>query len=161
MQDSVLIIDDEKKLCGLLARIIELEGFRVFQAYTGKDGLKVLKSEDIQVVVSDVKLPDYRSPWIVLYVQRSHEQGDRIKLDLQRHLINNFKLAIELGAEVLKIKSEDVTETITRIAAEKEVTTICIGKPHLNLFQVILRTAIFNRLLKNISETETDLVILS
>ncbi|HMI02556.1 MAG TPA: sensor protein KdpD [Pedobacter sp.] len=103
----------------------------------------------------------YRSPWIVLYVQRSHEGGDRIKLDLQRHLINNFKLATELGAEVLKVKSEDVTETITRIAAEKEITTICIGKPHLNLFQVIMRTAIFNKLLKNISETETDLVILS
>ncbi|TDQ11265.1 sensor protein KdpD [Pedobacter metabolipauper] len=103
----------------------------------------------------------YRSPWIVLYVQRSQEGGDRIKLDLQRHLINNFKLATELGAEVLKVKSEDVTDTITRIAAEKEVTTICIGKPHLNLFQVIMRTAIFNKLLKKISETETDLVILS
>lgn len=103
----------------------------------------------------------YRSPWIVLYVQRTHEGGDRIRLDLQRHLINNFKLATELGAEVLKVKSEDVTETITRIAAEKEITTICIGKPHLSLFQVIMRTAIFNKLLKNISETETDLVILS
>ncbi|WP_316815876.1 sensor protein KdpD [Pedobacter nyackensis] len=103
----------------------------------------------------------YRSPWIVLYVQRSHEGGDRIKLDLQRHLINNFKLATELGAEVLKVKSEDVTGTITRIAAEKEVTTICIGKPHLNLFQLIMRTAIFNKLLKNIAKTETDLVILS
>jgi two-component system sensor histidine kinase KdpD len=103
----------------------------------------------------------YRSPWIVLYVQRSHEGGDRIRLDLQRHLINNFKLATELGAEVLKVKSEDVTDTITRIAAEKEVTTICIGKPHLNLFQVIMRTAIFNKLLKSISKTETDLVILS
>jgi two-component system sensor histidine kinase KdpD len=103
----------------------------------------------------------YRSPWIVLYVQRSQEGGDKIKLDLQRHLINNFKLATELGAEVLKVKSEDITKTITRIAAEKEVTTICIGKPHLNLFQVIRRTAIFNELLKTISETETDLVILS
>lgn len=103
----------------------------------------------------------YRSPWIVLYVQRSHEGGDRIKLDLQRHLINNFKLATELGAEVLKVKSEDVTETITRIAEEKEITTICIGKPHLSLFQVIMRTAIFSKLLKNIAETETDLVILS
>ncbi|WP_276089305.1 sensor protein KdpD [Pedobacter sp. JY14-1] len=103
----------------------------------------------------------YRSPWIVLYVQRSKEGGNRIKLDLQRHLINNFKLATELGAEVLKIKSEDVTETITKIAAEKEVTTICIGKPHLSLFLVILRTAIFNKLLKNIAQTETDLVILS
>jgi two-component system sensor histidine kinase KdpD len=103
----------------------------------------------------------YRSPWIVLYVQRSQEGGDRIKLDLQRHLINNLKLAIELGAEVLKVKSEDITETITRIAAEKEVTTICIGRPHLNLFQVIRRTAIFNKLLKTISKTDTDLVILS
>jgi len=103
----------------------------------------------------------YRSPWIVLYVQRSHEGGDRIRLDLQRHLINNLKLATELGAEVLKVKSEDVTDTITRIAAEKEVTTICIGKPHLSLFQVIMRTALFNKLLKSISKTETDLVILS
>ncbi|MHA4896692.1 sensor protein KdpD [Pedobacter sp. PWIIR3] len=103
----------------------------------------------------------YRSPWIVLYVQRSAENGDRIKLDLQRHLINNFKLATELGAEVIKIKSDDITQTITRIAAEKEVTTICIGKPHLSLLQVIMRTAIFNKLLKSIADTETDLVILS
>jgi two-component system sensor histidine kinase KdpD len=103
----------------------------------------------------------YQSPWIVLYVQRREERSDRIKLDLQRHLINNFKLATELGAEVLKVKSEDVTGTITRIASEKEITTICIGKPHLNLFQVIMRTAIFNNLLKNIAATETDLVILS
>lgn len=103
----------------------------------------------------------YRSPWVVLYVQNSKESGDRIKLDLQRHLINNFKLATELGAEVIKVKSDDVTATITRIADEKEITTICIGKPHLNLFQVIMRTAIFNQLLKHISTTETDLVILS
>jgi two-component system sensor histidine kinase KdpD len=103
----------------------------------------------------------YRSPWMVLYVQRNQEGGDRIRLDLQRHLINNFKLATELGAEVLKVKSEDVTQTISRIAAEKEVTTICIGKPHFSLFQVIMRTAIFNKLLSDIAETEIDLVILS
>lgn len=103
----------------------------------------------------------YRSPWIVLYVQRGSEAGDKIKLDLQRHLINNFKLATELGAEVLKVKSEDVTQAITRVAAEKEITTICIGKPHFNLLQVIMKTAIFSKLLKDIAETETDLVILS
>ncbi|WP_129717356.1 sensor protein KdpD [Pedobacter sp. SYP-B3415] len=103
----------------------------------------------------------YQSPWIVLYVQRSREGGDKIKLDLQRHLINNFKLATELGAEVLKVKSDDITGTISRITREKEVTTICMGKPHVNLFQIIMRTAIFNQLLKHVSQTETDLVILS
>lgn len=103
----------------------------------------------------------YRSPWTVLYVQNNNESSDRIKLDLQRHLINNFKLATELGAEVIKVKSDEITKTIMRIAQEKEITTICIGKPHLNLFQVIMRTAVFNELLRNISSTETDLVILS
>lgn len=103
----------------------------------------------------------YRSPWIVLYVQSDDESGDRVKLDLQRHLINNFKLATELGAEVIKVKSNDITQTILKVAEEKEITTICIGKPHLNLFQIIMRTAVFNQLLRSISATETDLVILS
>lgn len=103
----------------------------------------------------------YRSSWIVLYVQSSSESLDRIKLDKQRHLINNFKLATELGAEVLKVKSDQITPTIMKVAEERDVTTICIGKPHLSLFQVILRTAVFNSLLKKIAATETDLVILS
>jgi len=103
----------------------------------------------------------YRSPWIVLYVQSSGESGDKIKLDKQRHLINNFKLATELGGEVVKIKSDQITQAIIQLADEREITTICIGKPHLNLFQVILRTAIFNQLLKHIAAKETDLVILS
>ncbi|MEO6148695.1 MAG: sensor protein KdpD [Mucilaginibacter sp.] len=103
----------------------------------------------------------YRSQWIVLYVQSSSESLDKIKLNKQRHLINNFKLATELGAEVIKIKSDRITQTIMQVADEREVTTICMGKPHLNLFQVILRTAIFNQLLQKIAATETDLVILS
>lgn len=103
----------------------------------------------------------YRSPWVVLYVQSSSESLERIKLDKQRFLINNFKLATELGAEVLKIKSDQITQTIMQVAEEKEITTICIGKPHLNLFQIILRTTVFNGLLKKIAATETDLVILS
>src|ERR1700761_190596 len=103
----------------------------------------------------------YRSTWIVLYVQSGSESSDRIRLDKQRHLINNFKLATELGAEVVKIKSNQVTQTIMNVAEEREITTICIGKPHLSLFQVILRTTVFNELLKKLAAIETDLVILS
>ncbi len=58
MQPTVLIIDDEKKLCSLLARIIGLEGFLVLQSFSGKEGLKIVENEDIHVVISDVKLPD-------------------------------------------------------------------------------------------------------
>lgn len=58
MQKGVLIIDDEKKLAGLLARIIELEGYEVVQAHSGREGLKALAQHDVLVVLSDIKLPD-------------------------------------------------------------------------------------------------------
>lgn len=55
---AILIIDDEESLRKLLARVIELEGYTVFQAGSVKDGMKLLSRESIEVVISDVKLPD-------------------------------------------------------------------------------------------------------
>ncbi len=54
----VLIIDDEENLRKLIARVISLEGYTVQQAATVKEGLQVMEREPINVVVSDVKLPD-------------------------------------------------------------------------------------------------------
>ena len=103
----------------------------------------------------------YNSKWYVLYVQTSREAMDKIPLADQRHLINNFKNATELGAEVLQLKQENIAKAIIEIVTEKKITTVCIGKPHLNLFQVILRTNVFNQLLKTLSKNDVDLIILS
>lgn len=80
MANSVLIIDDEKKICSLLARIIGLEGFTVFQANTGKEGLKILKVEDIQVVLSDVKLPDINGVELVKEIKKIRPYTEVINL---------------------------------------------------------------------------------
>ena len=103
----------------------------------------------------------YHSKWYVLYIQTPKESADKIPLDKQRHLINNFKLATELGAEIIKIESSSVAKAIIEQAKERKVTTICVGKPHLKLLKIILATNIFNELLKNMSTNEIDLVILS
>ena len=58
LPDTILLIDDEEKLRGLLARLLELEGYQIFQAANAKAGLKILEKEDIKLVLSDVKLPD-------------------------------------------------------------------------------------------------------
>ncbi|AYN04645.1 MULTISPECIES: sensor protein KdpD [unclassified Flavobacterium] len=103
----------------------------------------------------------YNSDWYVLYVQLPKESSDKIALDKQRHLINNFKLATELGAEVIKIEGTNITNTILTIVEQKQITTVCIGKPHFNLFKVILSTSIFRRLLNRLSLSNVDLVVLS
>ena len=103
----------------------------------------------------------YNSKWWLLYVQTPSESADRIGLAAQRHLINNFKLAAELGAEVIKVKVANIAQGIIDTAGEKSITTVCIGKPHLNLFKIILHTAAFNRLLNKLTEADIDVVILS
>jgi len=103
----------------------------------------------------------YNGSWSVLYVETPAERPDRIALDKQRHLINNFKLATELGAEVIKVESDNITDAMLQVVAQKNITTVCIGKPHFNLFKVILSTTIFRRLLNSLSASNVDLVILS
>ncbi len=103
----------------------------------------------------------YNSNWYVLYVQTAKEDPDKIPLALQRHLINNYKLATELGAEVINVKDDSIANAIVRVAEEKKVSTICIGKPHINLLRIILSTAVFNQLLNKLSQYDIDIVILS
>jgi two-component system sensor histidine kinase KdpD len=94
-------------------------------------------------------------------VQTPKEALDKIPLDIQRHLINNFKNATELGAEVIQKKEENIAKAILETIQEKQITTICLGKPHIKLWQIVLKTNVFNQLLKTLSESEVDLVILS
>jgi two-component system sensor histidine kinase KdpD len=103
----------------------------------------------------------YNSKWYVLYVQTPVEDANRIKLSVQRHLINNFKMATEMGAEVIQIKSNNVPATIIQVAEEKKITTICIGLPRLRLWQIVTRTSSFNRLVRKLDGSDIDLVILS
>lgn len=103
----------------------------------------------------------YRSKWYVMYVQTSSESSDNIRLSAQRFLINNLKLATELGAEVIKVKTDNVAKAIWETAEKYEITTICIGKPHFKFYQLVLKTAVFTQLLNKMSKTNIDLLILS
>ncbi len=103
----------------------------------------------------------YNSKWLVLYVQTPDEDPNKIALDKQRHLINNYKLATELGAELIKKESTNIAKTIVEIAEEREITTICIGKPHINLLAFILAGSTFNELLKKLKSLDIDLFIVS
>lgn len=103
----------------------------------------------------------YNSKWMLLYVQTSRENPNRIKLSAQRHLINNFKLATELGAEVIQVKSDNIASSIERVALERHITTVCIGMPRIHFLGLLLRTNLFNRLLKKLSRSDMDLIILS
>lgn len=55
---QLLIIDDEDQLRKLLSRLLTLEGYTVLEAPDARSAWKVLEKEEVQVILSDVKLPD-------------------------------------------------------------------------------------------------------
>ena len=62
---------------------------------------------------------------------------------------------------MIQAKGSDLVSCIMEEVQTRNVTTVCIGKPHFNLIQIILRTFAFNQLLNRLSESDTDLIILS
>lgn len=103
----------------------------------------------------------YHGKLYVLYVQTAAEAAYRIPLDKQRHLIHNFMLATELGAEIVKVQSDQVATAIVEVAEQNKITTICIGKPQLSLWKIIRAGGIFNSLLKKLTLSDIDLIIVS
>ena len=58
MDNRILIIDDEPTIRKLLARMLELEGYEIFQADDCTSGMKQLTLRRPQLVLCDVFLPD-------------------------------------------------------------------------------------------------------
>lgn len=54
----VLIIEDEKPLNEAYSFVLEKEGFKTFSAFDGKEALKILKNEDVDLMLLDLRMPN-------------------------------------------------------------------------------------------------------
>jgi two-component system, OmpR family, sensor histidine kinase KdpD len=100
------------------------------------------------------------SKWYVLYVQTPKESIDNIDSKEQRLLINNFKMATELGANVIKKSGKNIAKAIAEITAENEVAMIVMGMPSFSLYQR-LQGNLFTELLDYTSKNNVDILIIS
>ncbi len=57
MEDAVLIIDDDRELCDLLAQYLQLQGFHVHCIHDGAQALAHLQQNQYAVLVLDIMLP--------------------------------------------------------------------------------------------------------
>lgn len=103
----------------------------------------------------------YNTTFAVLYVQTPKESTDRIPLASQRHLLNHFKLAAELGGEVIQIKSSDVVGSIIKVCKERQISTVCMGKPVFKFPQMLFSAYRYRRFINSLSQCNVDLIILA
>jgi len=114
-KDKLLIIDDEERLRNLLARILQLEGYEILIASTGKEGLRKLQQEAIPVVISDVKLPDINGIELTSQIKSSWPATEVIVLTAFG-TINDGVKAIKLGAFDYITKGDDNEKIIPLVS---------------------------------------------
>lgn len=121
--NSVLVIDDEKKLNDLLSRILSLEGFNLLQAYTAKEGLNILHHEDVVLVISDVKLPDANGVELVKAIKQIKPYVEVINLTAYGTIADGVQ-AIQNGAFNYITKGDDNDKIIPLVNQAYEKATV-------------------------------------
>lgn len=108
---KILIIDDEVKLRNLLARIISIEGFEVFQAGDNHTALGLLEQHEIDVVICDVKLPDGNGIELSKIIKERYQTLEIILLTAYGNIPDGVQ-AIKNGAFDYLIKGDDNSKII-------------------------------------------------
>lgn len=106
MAGTILLVDDEAKLRGLLKRIITLEGFEVLEADTLKQAGKILERTAADIILCDVKLPDGSGVDFTVELKEKHPSAEVILLTAYGNIPDGVQ-AIKNGAFDYLVKGDD------------------------------------------------------
>lgn len=112
---SVLLVDDDPKLLGLLENYFVKEGFTVLTARDGEEALRVFRKEQPQLLVLDLMLPkiDGRD------VCRTIRQDSTVPIIMLTARDAEFDrlMGLELGADDYVTKPFSMRELVARVRA--------------------------------------------
>ena len=55
---NILVVDDDKEIVKAIEIYLGKENYKIFKAYDGNEALKILKENDIQLVILDIMMPN-------------------------------------------------------------------------------------------------------
>jgi two-component system sensor histidine kinase KdpD len=95
------------------------------------------------------------APWVAVYI----DTGLPLTIEDQAQLSKNLNLARELKAEVITTTETDVPAALRRIARQKNVTQILVGRPTRRWFRDILEGgSLLDRLVRESAEIDVHVI---
>jgi DNA-binding response OmpR family regulator len=112
----ILIVEDEKRLAGLLRRGLQEQGHAVDEAHDGEDGLDFAESAPYDVIVLDVMLPKLDGFQVC---RRLRDQGHpaSILMLTARDAIEDRVAGLDCGADDYLVKPFAFQELVARVRA--------------------------------------------
>lgn len=113
MPQTILIVDDEKRLVSLVQSYLVQEGYRALAAYNGKNALALAKKEDPDLIILDIMMPEMNG----YEFMRSHlAEKDTPIIMLTAKVEDDDKIiGLELGADDYVTKPFKPRELMARV----------------------------------------------
>lgn len=77
---GVLLVDDEPNVLSSLRRLLRKVDCTLYTALSGKEGLDILAEHDIDIVISDARMPEMTGPEFLAIVAEEYPDSTRILL---------------------------------------------------------------------------------
>lgn len=91
-RQNILIVDDNTQLNEMLKIILESENFIIKQAYNGKEAFKISISEDIDLVITDLMMPQMNGESAIKAIYHANPKTKFIIISGNMGLISKDKL---------------------------------------------------------------------
>lgn len=99
MLPAILLVDDEEEILEFLERILK-DKYTIYKAENGQDALKTLSAESIQLVVSDVMMPEMDGFELCKLIKSNFEHSHiPVILLTAKNTIQSKVEGLELGAD--------------------------------------------------------------
>lgn len=113
---KVLIVDDDRDLAAAVSRALENAGFRTVLASTASDALRLAESEEPDLIILDLTLPDMDGIEVCREVHRDDVSIPVIMLTARTDETERI-VGLEVGADDYVTKPFSVKELIARVKA--------------------------------------------
>ena len=115
MPATVLVVEDEQKIRDLIRRYLEHDGLAVLTTGSGAEGLTMLATESVDLIVLDLNLPDVSGETIAAEV-RSRSAIPILMLTAKSTEADRIR-GLELGADDYLTKPFSPRELVLRVQA--------------------------------------------
>ena len=112
LKNNILIIEDDKSINDLISSLLKDE-YTVYQAFTAKEGLSLVSSNTIDVIILDLGLPDIDGIDVIIKIRKS--MTTPIIVVSARNFESDIVKALDLGADDYLIKPFRNNELKSRV----------------------------------------------
>jgi len=118
MNQTILIVDDEKDIVELVAYNLSREGYQIAKAYDGHQALQCIRENRPSLVILDLMLPGINGFEICRMIRKKSDTGSLpiIMLTAKTDSVDKV-MGLEIGADDYMTKPFNVRELVARVRA--------------------------------------------